>query len=44
MCGAGSQPLGVEGLTNHDFCSIKERCTFTRSGGHGKIPLHSLEP
>jgi hypothetical protein len=43
MCGAGSQPLGVEGLTNCDFCSIKDRCTFARSGGHGKIPLHSPE-
>lgn len=41
MCGAGSQPLGVEGLTNCDFCSIKDRCTYARSGGHGKIPLHS---
>jgi len=42
MCGAGSQPLGVEGLTNCDFCSIKERCTYARSGGHGKIPLHNV--
>jgi hypothetical protein len=41
MCGGGSRPLGVEGLTNCDFCSIKERCTFARSGGHGKIPLHT---
>lgn len=41
MCGAGSQPLGVEGLTNCDFCSIKERCTYARSGGHGKVPLHN---
>lgn len=44
MCGAGSQPLGVEGLTNCDFCSIKDRCSYARSGGHGKIPLHSPEP
>ncbi len=42
MCGAGSQPLGVEGLTNCDFCSVKERCTYARSGGHGKIPLHNV--
>jgi len=42
MCGAGSQPLGVEGLTNCDFCSIKERCTYARSGGHGKVPLHNV--
>ncbi len=42
MCGAGSQPLGVEGLTNCDFCSIKDRCTFARSGGHGKIALHGV--
>jgi hypothetical protein len=44
MCGAGSQPLGVEGLTNCDFCSIKDRCNFARSGGHGKIALHSAAP
>jgi hypothetical protein len=42
MCGTGSQPLGVEGLTNCDFCSIKDRCTFARSGGHGAIALHDV--
>ncbi len=40
MCGAGSRPLGAEGLTNCDFCSIKDRCAYARSGGHGKIALH----
>ena len=39
VCGGGSQPLGVEGLTNCDFCSIRDRCEFSRSGGHGSIPL-----
>jgi hypothetical protein len=44
MCGGGSQPLGVEGLTNCDFCSIKDRCNFARSGGHGKIALRTPAP
>jgi hypothetical protein len=44
MCGGGSRPLGVEGLTNCDFCSIKDRCNFARSGGHGRIALHAPAP
>ncbi len=44
MCGGGSRPLGVEGLTNCDFCSIKERCTFARSGGHGASALRTPAP
>lgn len=38
ICGAGSQPLGVEGLTNCDFCSIRDRCTYARSGRHTALP------
>lgn len=26
--GAGAQPMGVEGLTNCDFCSIQDRCRY----------------
>jgi hypothetical protein len=28
MMGIGSQPLGVEGASNCDFCSIRERCSY----------------
>lgn len=31
LMGAGSQPMGVEGLTNCDFCSIKETCRYRHS-------------
>jgi hypothetical protein len=41
---ANGATLGVEGLTNCDFCSIKDRCNFARSGGHGKIALHTPAP
>ena len=41
MCGAGSQPMGVEGLTNCDFCSIQDRCRYARSGRHGTITLNA---
>ena len=28
IMGAGSQPMGVEGLTNCDFCSMQEKCRY----------------
>ncbi len=30
ILGAGSGPLGVEGATNCDFCTMKERCAYRR--------------
>ncbi|MFN2137862.1 MAG: hypothetical protein ACK2UK_18040 [Candidatus Promineifilaceae bacterium] len=36
IMGTGSCQMGVEGLSNCDFCSIKDRCQYRRSGvGHG---------
>jgi hypothetical protein len=26
--GAGASPMGVEGMTNCDFCSIQDRCRY----------------
>jgi hypothetical protein len=36
IIGAGHGPLGVEGLSNCDFCSLKERCRYQhlRAEGH----------
>ncbi len=28
IIGTGTEPMGVEGATNCDFCSIKDRCTY----------------
>lgn len=39
VCGVGEYPMGVEGLTNCDFCSIRDRCAYAYSGRHGTIPL-----
>jgi hypothetical protein len=30
ILGTGHRPMGVEGATNCDFCSIKERCAYRR--------------
>ena len=30
ILGTGSQPVGVEGASNCDFCTIKERCAYHR--------------
>jgi hypothetical protein len=30
IMGFGAQPMGVEGASNCDFCSIKERCNYRR--------------
>jgi hypothetical protein len=30
ILGTGSQPMGVEGASNCDFCSIKDRCNYRR--------------
>jgi hypothetical protein len=30
IMGIGAQPMGVEGASNCDFCSIKERCAYRR--------------
>lgn len=38
--GAGAEGVGVEGLRNCDFCTIKDKCRYARMGGHG----HSLMP
>ncbi|MCG3206709.1 MAG: hypothetical protein FOGNACKC_00308 [Anaerolineae bacterium] len=37
IMGTGSCQMGVEGLTNCDFCSLKDRCRYsrTRPGGQG---------
>jgi len=29
--GAGAREMGSEGLTNCDFCSIQDRCRFTKT-------------
>jgi hypothetical protein len=34
ILGVGSQPLGVEGASNCDFCTIKERCAYQRLRPH----------
>jgi hypothetical protein len=41
VCGAGEHPVGVEGLTNCDFCSLRERCAYAYGGRHRLIPLKS---
>ena len=38
--GVGREAVGVEGLRNCDFCTIKDKCRYARMGGHG----HSLMP
>jgi hypothetical protein len=30
ILGVGSQPVGIEGASNCDFCTIKERCAYQR--------------
>ena len=30
IVGAGPKPMGVEGLSNCDFCSLKDRCRYSR--------------
>jgi hypothetical protein len=37
IMGIGSQPMGVEGLTNCDFCSMQEKCRYyqVRAGVKG---------
>ena len=38
--GAGAREMGSEGLTNCDFCSIQDRCRFTKTRDSGKdIPM-----
>jgi hypothetical protein len=39
VCGVGDHLLGVEGLTNCDFCSLRDRCAYAYRGWHGTIPL-----
>ena len=34
ILGVGSQPLGVEGASNCNFCTIKERCAYQRLRPH----------
>jgi hypothetical protein len=36
IMGIGSQPLGVEGASNCDFCSIKERCSYQSLRPHAQ--------
>lgn len=35
LFGWGSQPMGVEGLTNCDFCTLKDRCRYRDKRVHG---------
>src|SRR5690606_1048152 len=35
LLGWGSQPMGVEGLTNCDFCTLKDRCRYRDKRVHG---------
>jgi hypothetical protein len=30
IVGAGRRPMAVEGLTNCDFCSLQDRCRYSR--------------
>ena len=34
--GGGAQEMGSEGLTNCDFCSIQDRCRFTKTRDSGR--------
>jgi len=34
ILGVGSRPVGVEGASNCDFCTIKERCAYQRLRPH----------
>ncbi len=36
ILGIGSQPVGVEGASNCDFCTIKDRCAYQRLRPHGQ--------
>jgi hypothetical protein len=33
IIGIGSQPMGIEGASNCDFCTIKERCSYRAKRG-----------
>ncbi len=34
IMGISPEPVATGGLTNCDFCTIKDRCQYSRSGGH----------
>jgi len=36
ILGVGSKPVGVEGASNCDFCTIKERCAYQRLRPHAQ--------
>lgn len=36
IAGVGTRPMGVEGASNCDFCTIKERCTYQRLRPHAQ--------
>ena len=37
IIGVGSQPMGVEGASNCDFCTIKERCNYRAQRGNVQL-------
>lgn len=37
IMGAGPNPMGVEGASNCDFCTIKERCNYRHKRVHGEL-------
>ncbi|MCP4167854.1 MAG: hypothetical protein GY759_18450 [Chloroflexi bacterium] len=37
--GIGPSPMGQPGLTNCDYCSMKDRCKYVRLGGHAVASL-----
>jgi hypothetical protein len=42
ILGVGSQPVGVEGASNCDFCTIKERCTYHSARSQTLDPLSRM--
>jgi hypothetical protein len=37
IMGIGSQPMGIEGASNCDFCTIKERCNYRAKRGNVQL-------
>jgi hypothetical protein len=43
IVGIGPGPLGVEGASNCDFCTIRERCSYRQRRLTSSLPTHSLQ-
>jgi hypothetical protein len=39
IIGIGSQPMGIEGASNCDFCTIQERFSYRAKRGNVRLAL-----